>query len=192
MRSQIEIIREAARSGCQFIQIREKDLPARQLCEFTRDCLTAVRPYGTKVLVNDRVDVAFASGADGVHLRVSSLPADEVRGIALRQGLNDFLIGVSTHSLDEARAAASTGADFVVCGPVFDTPSKKAFGPPLGLDRLAEICQAIEIPLLALGGIDLSNYQEALNRGAAGVAAIKLFSDPQTIKETIATIFKNN
>lgn len=146
------------------------------------------RPFGAKVLVNDRLDVALATQADGVHLRVNSLPAREVRQIIQQTGLQEFLIAVSTHSLDEAQTAAEDGADFIVCGPVFDTPSKREFGAPLGLERFAEICQSISIPTLALGGINLANYRPPLECGAVGLAAIGLFNKTETISSTIQAL----
>ncbi len=184
-RWQIEAIRQAAQSGCQLIQIREKDLTARSLAELTRAAINVARPHGARVLVNDRLDVALAAGADGAHLRVSSIPPSEARAIADSRGLKDFLIGVSTHSVAEARAAEEGGANFIVCGPVFDTPSKRGYGPPLGLDQLATICQSVTIPALAIGGINLSNFRETLQTGAAGVAAISLFTDLQNIERNI-------
>jgi thiamine-phosphate pyrophosphorylase len=183
-RLQLEAIAKAAQAGCQFIQIREKDMSARALSAFTRAAIERARPHGARVLVNDRLDVAMAAGADGVHLRASSIPAREVRAVAAKTGLDDFLIGVSTHSVAEARLAEEGGADFIVCGPVYDTPSKRAFGPPLGLDVFAEICGAVKIPALAIGGINLSNYREPLRRGAAGVAAIGLFADVENLEQT--------
>jgi thiamine-phosphate pyrophosphorylase len=181
----IEVAREAAQAGCRLIQIREKDLSARALCEFARSVIDAVRPYGAKVLVNDRLDVAFATGADGVHLRASSLRASDAHKVAAGKGNNDFLIGVSTHSLDEALAAESGGADFLVCGPVYDTPSKREYGFPIGIDRFAVICRTVKIPVLALGGINISNFREPLRRGAAGIAAIGLFTDPQNVRSNV-------
>ncbi|MBL8187470.1 MAG: thiamine phosphate synthase [Acidobacteria bacterium] len=187
-RLQLEAIRQAAAAGCQLIQIREKDLPARALADFTRQAIAAARPYGAKVLVNDRLDVALATRADGVHLRVTSLPAHEVRRIVRQKGLQEFLIAVSTHSLAEAQTAAADGADFIVCGPVFDTPSKREFGAPLELERFAEICQSLSIPVLALGGINLANFREPLQRGASGIAAIGLFTRTETLDSTIQTL----
>ena len=185
---QLEAIARAAQAGCQLIQIREKDMSARDLAAFTRAAVERARPRGARVLVNDRLDVAMAAGADGVHLRASSIPAREVRAAAARLGLHDFLIGVSTHSIAEARLAEEGGADFIVCGPVYDTPSKRAYGAPLGLDAFADIRRAAQIPVLAIGGIDLSNYREPLRRGAAGVAAISLFTDLDNIARNIRYI----
>jgi thiamine-phosphate pyrophosphorylase len=180
---QLAAIREAAAAGCRLVQVRERDLGARDLAAFVRAAVAAARPG--RVLVNDRLDVALAAGADGVHLRATSLPAAEARAVASRLGRPDFLIGVSTHALDEAREAEAGGADFVVAGPVFETPSKLPYGPPLGPDRFAEVCRAVRIPVLAIGGINLENFREPLSRGAAGVAAIGMLSDPRAVARTV-------
>jgi thiamine-phosphate pyrophosphorylase len=187
-RLQLEAIGKAARAGCQLIQIRETDMSAKALAAFSRAAIERARPHGARVLVNDRLDVAMAVGADGVHLRVSSIPAREVRAVAAQRGLDDFLIGVSTHSIAEAKMAEEGGADFIVCGPVYDTPSKREFGPPLGIDVFAKIRDAVKIPVLAIGGINLSNYREPLRRGAAGIAAIGLFTDLDNIEQNIRSI----
>jgi thiamine-phosphate pyrophosphorylase len=187
-RLQLEAIAKAARAGCQLIQIREKDMSAKALGAFTRAAVELARPHGARVLVNDRLDVAMAAGADGVHLRASSIPVREVRVVAAQRGLHDFLIGVSTHSIAEASLAEDGGADFIVCGPVYGTPSKRAYGAPIGLDVFAEIRNAAQIPVLALGGISLSNYREPLRRGAAGIAAIGLFTDVENLEQTIRSI----
>ena len=185
---QLALIGAAAQAGCQLIQIREKDLSAQQLTEFTRAAITVARPHGARVLVNDRLDVALAAGADGVHLRVSSLPVIEVKTLVTRFGLKNFLIGASTHSLTEAAAAETDGADFLVCGPVYDTLSKQSYGPSLGLDRLAEICRAVRLPVLAIGGVNLTNFREPLQHGASGIAAIGLFTERDTLRDKIEAI----
>lgn len=182
--AQFAALQLAAQAGCQFMQIREKDLAPRELREFTRTAISLVRPYGTKVLINDRLDVALATGADGVHLRVNSLPVAEVR----RYVAADFLVAASTHSLAQAQTAARGGADFIVCGPVYDTLSKREFGAPLGITAFAAICRTVSIPVFALGGIKLENFRAPLANGAAGIAAIGLFTNPDTITETIHTL----
>lgn len=171
---QLEAIALAAQAGCQLIQIREKDLSVRELREFTNSAKALANPHGAKILVNDRVDVALAVGADGVHLRTNSLTVTEVRKIVSPE---IFLIGVSTHSITEAQTAAAGQADFIVCGPVYPTPSKSSFGEPLGLQKFAEICRAMRIPVLALGGITIHNFAAPLAAGAAGIAGIGLFKD---------------
>jgi thiamine-phosphate pyrophosphorylase len=185
---QIEAIRLAAAAGCQLIQVREKDFGARELTDFTREAIAAARPCGARVFVNDRLDVAIAAKADGVHLRVTSLTAAEVREVIRSRKLDNFLIGASAHSVAEAAEAQASGADFIVCGPVYDTPSKREYGAPLGLEKLAKVCQAVKIPVLALGGITLANFREPLRQGAAGIAAISLFTDPAQLQTTISTI----
>ena len=132
----------------------------------------STRGSETRLLVNDRFDVARAAGADGVHLTSHSLPVEVVRPLCGE----DFVIGVSTHSLEEARTAAERGADFVVFGPVFETESKRIFGEPQGLDKLREVTSALSgFPIVAIGGIDRSNMAECYRAGAAGIAAIRLF-----------------
>ncbi len=181
-------MREAAAAGCQLVQVREGDLPARRLVEFVCEAIMVTRPYGARLLVNDRLDIALATGADGVHLRASSLPASEARRVVKKQGRSDFLIGVSTHSLIEAQAAEAGGADFIVFGPIYETPSKLPYGRPLGLERLAEVCRRVRIPVLAIGGIHLNNFREVLRGGAAGIAAITLFADRNTLSGNIKTV----
>jgi thiamine-phosphate pyrophosphorylase len=189
---QLEAIAQAAQATSPnqlLIQIREKDLSARQLTEFVRAARAVAKPHGARVLVNDRLDVALAAGADGVHLRTNSLSPEIIRGLVNRA---EFLVGISTHSLTEARAAERGGANFIVCGPVFPTISKTSYGAPLGLDRFAEICQRVQIPVLALGGITLTNFAQPLARGAAGIAAISLFKNLDTLGSNIKIVLSSS
>ena len=182
---EVEKIAEASAAGCQLIQIRERDIPARLLCQMTKEAIAAARPAGARVLVNDRLDVALASGADGVHLRSTSLPVDAVRRLRDQRGLAPFLIGVSTHNLTEAQLAEEGGATFIVTGPVFSPNSKTIEGPLMGLDPLAKICQGVSLPVLALGGVGRENYREVMATGAAGIAAIGLFQVTQGLSTLI-------
>jgi thiamine-phosphate pyrophosphorylase len=178
------LIRDAAAAGVDLIQIREKDLPARALSELVERAVEAVAPYSTRVLVNDRLDVALACGAHGVHLTTQSLPPT-----VARQMVGDrWLIGASTHSLEEVQRAADGGADFVVCGPVFETPSKNVYGPPLGLGNFERIVNQVSIPVLGLGGIDLTNFRQVIEAGAAGVAAIRLFIEAASIRSLVRAV----
>jgi thiamine-phosphate pyrophosphorylase len=175
-RDLVALAGRAAAAGISIVQLREKNLTTRVLYELAAACAEAVRESDTLVLVNDRADVARAAGCHGVHLTTSSLAAAVVR----RAFGPAFLIGVSTHTLAEAGAARDGGADFALFGPIFDTPAKRAYGPPLGLAALGEAVRALApFPLVALGGLTEENVPAALSAGAAGVAAIRLFSGPE-------------
>jgi len=154
-----------------MVQIRERDLAARDLYYLTKAVTERLSGRGTLVLVNDRADIAASAGA-GVHLTTRSLTAEVVRAAFGP----DFLIGVSTHNQEEAEAAESGGADFIVFGPVFETPSKAEYGEPVGTAALHRVAASSSIPVIALGGITQSNCQEALDAGAAGVAGISMFT----------------
>ncbi|MGH9902998.1 MAG: thiamine phosphate synthase, partial [Pyrinomonadaceae bacterium] len=173
-RALLSLVRSAVAARVTLVQLREKNLRPRTLYELAARAAEITRESGTRLLVNDRADIARAAGADGVHLAAGSLEASVVR----RAFGDDFMIGVSTHSLAEARGARDGGADFAVFGPVFDTPSKRAYGPPLGLEKLAEAARALApFPVVALGGVARENFRDVLRAGARGVAAIRLFSD---------------
>ena len=177
----------AVAAEIQLIQLREKNLSARVLFELTERVMEVVRGTSTKVLVNDRSDIAVGAGADGVHLTTRSLEADVVR----RTFGPNFLIGVSTHSRVEARCARDAGADFVVFGPVFPTQSKKEYGPPLGVGKLSEVAHLLKpFPVLAIGGVSNDNAGEYLPAGASGVAAITLFGESETLQRNAEIIRK--
>ena len=172
---------EASRAGVDLIQIREKDLPTRELVELVRDALGGVRGASTSLVVNDRLDVALALGADGIHLGTQSMPAQAVRASVSRK----FLVGVSCHALEEALAAESSRADYVLLGPIFETASKLSYGPPLGLAKLKEVANRVKIPVLALGGITVDRVKPCLDAGAAGIAGISLFQDCPSLEERV-------
>jgi len=185
---QLQKIEQAAKAGVDWIQLREKDLSGRELAAFTGQAL-ARAACGSSILVNDRVDVAFASGASGVHLGEHSLPAEEAkRLVRQRCAKKRFIVGVSVHSLEGANQAEQSGADYVIFGPVYATPSKAAFGPAQGVERLQEICKRAKIPVLAIGGITLANAGECLALGAAGIAAIRLFQDAANLDDLVAEL----
>jgi thiamine-phosphate pyrophosphorylase len=154
----------AIKDGIEMIQVREKDLPTRELLALTCHIRDLAIGSSTKVLVNDRLDIALAAGLDGVHLPAAGLPVAAVRP-HLR------VVGVSVHSVEEAAAAEQAGADFVVFGPVFETPGKT----PAGIAALREVVLAMKIPVLGIGGINMTNMNTVLETGAAGIAAIRMF-----------------
>lgn len=160
------VVRAALRGGVDFVQVREKTGPARNLYETTLEILPHARKAGAGVLVNDRVDVALATGAEGVHLAARSLPPRVAREL-----IGERLLGVSVHSLAEAREAVEGGADYVTFGHVYPTSSKPGL-PPRGLIELSEIVESVDVPVLAVGGIDPSNVLEVLRTGVGGISMI--------------------
>lgn len=175
----------AARAGVDWIQLREKDLSGRALAELLREALRRV-PAGCRIVLNDRLDVACALGAGGVHLGRESLSVEDARRLARGRGATqDFLVGASTHSLAAALSAEKAGADYLVFGPVYATPSKAQYGPPQGIERLREVCHAVSLPVLAIGGITVENARACLEAGAAGIAAIRLFEEASDLPAVV-------
>jgi thiamine-phosphate pyrophosphorylase len=167
----VEQARWAVASNIDFIQVRERDLDAASLVRLAGDIVRVTRGSGTRVVVNDRTDVALACGADGVHLRHDSAPADAVRGIVPA----GFLVGRSVHNVKDAIDAGAV--DYLIAGTVFSTSSKPGDAPLLGLKGLAEVVQTVAAPVLAIGGITRERLDEVAETGAAGVAGIGLFID---------------
>ncbi len=176
----LPLIEQAIEAGVDLIQIRERDLAAAALLRLAKSALERARGTATRVLINDRFDVALAAGGDGIHLPSHGLPLAEVR-----QRHPQLLIGASCHNLEELRRADRDGADFALFGPVFATASKKDYGPPLGLASLVAAVRAVKIPVLALGGIRRANAAECLAAGAAGLAAIALFQTSPDLSELV-------
>jgi thiamine-phosphate pyrophosphorylase len=188
----LEKIELAAAAGVDWIQLREKDLTGKQSTLLVREALNRVsklpsQPQAAarklaRIIVNDRLDVALAAQASGLHLGENSLPVEEAKRLLLSSPAaqtlaHDFILGVSCHSIEAAQSAASSGANYIFFGPVFATPSKAAYGSPQGLVRLAAVCSSVNIPVLAIGGITLANVSSCLSAGASGIAAIRLFQD---------------
>jgi thiamine-phosphate pyrophosphorylase len=188
-----EKIQMAIEAGTDWVQIREKDLPSRELAGLVRGSVAAGRKHvSSRVIVNDRLDAALAAGAAGVHLGRESLNArDVVQWCRRGNAPAEFLVGVSCHSLEEAREAESAGASYIFFGPVFDTPSKRGLGAPQGAERLAEICRSVRTPVIAIGGVDEGNTAECVRAGAAGIAAIRMFQEADDVlelKDAVQTI----
>ncbi|GAC1665820.1 MAG: hypothetical protein NVS9B4_21470 [Candidatus Acidiferrum sp.] len=200
----LDAIHAAAAARVDWIQIREKDLSGRDYSLLVRDALQVTRSAEatangpadravTRVVVNDRLDVALAEGAGGVHLGANSLPPHDVqRWLRSRaEEVRDFLVGVSCHSVQEAEAAEGSGADYIFFGPVYATPSKASYGTPQGVERLAEVCREVSIPVLAIGGIDTGNASACFAAGAAGIAAIRLFQDSGNVAALVHALRKS-
>ena len=162
------LIRQAVGAGLPAVQLRERDLSTGELLPLAREVQSVTASHAVPLIINDRVDLMMALNLDGVHLRSDSLPSFSVRQLIGSRGL----IGVSTHSVEDVRRANQNGADYVVFGPVFETASKRSFGPPLGLNLLDEACRHSAIPVFAIGGITCERVRRVRRAGAHGVAVI--------------------
>ena len=170
----LDVVAQAIAGGCDLIQVREKDLLGGAMLQLVRSIVEAAKPRGTRcpVVVNDRLDVALAAKAAGIHLPADGLPIAQVR----RHAPKKFLVGRSVHSLAEAKQAAKDGADYLFFGPVFATPSKAAFGPPQGPEMLRKVAEAVKIPVWAIGGVNPGTASELRGLPIAGVAAISFIA----------------
>jgi thiamine-phosphate pyrophosphorylase len=179
-------VRLALEGGVRAIQLREKDLPVRELLQLARELRAVTKEFDARLFINDRVDVASAVNADGVHLGHESMPVKAVRKIVG----NEMLIGVSTHNLAEAKDAESGGADFITIGPIFETPSKAKLGVPVGVNALIELKSEVNIPFFALGGIKSGNVAQVLCAGATGVAMISAIMASEDIKKASSKVIE--
>ncbi|MGE3977299.1 MAG: thiamine phosphate synthase [Nitrospira sp.] len=180
-RSLPSLIRHAVSAGLPAVQLRERDLSSRELLPLAQEIQSITAPHAVPLIVNDRVDLMMALNLDGVHLRSDSLPPRSVRRLIGPRRL----MGVSTHSVEDVRRANQGGADYVVFGPIFETPSKRPFGPPLGLDLLADVCRRSSIPVIAIGGITRERVRPVRRAGAHGVAVIGALLSRDDIGEAV-------
>jgi len=181
------VIEQALDGGVRALQLREKDLDGKDLFYLAEKVRALCARYRATLLINDRIDVALAVGADGVQLGKASLPIEAARALLGRQRL----IGASTHSLQEARAAERQGADFVLFGPVFFTPTKAVYGSPQGPAALKKIVENIASPVYAIGGIKPDNVETVMAAGVKGIAlisAVMAAHDPKLAAQTIQTL----
>jgi len=162
------VVEEALKGGVKAIQLREKDLSSRDLYEAAYELRKLTRRYDARLLINDRIDIALAVEADGVHLGTNSIPLHRARKLLGEERL----LGVSCHNQISAITAEEMGADFITFGPVFDTPSKAAYGNPTGIDAIRTIASLLQIPVFALGGINRDNAPQAIAAGVHGIAMI--------------------
>jgi thiamine-phosphate pyrophosphorylase len=181
-----QAIRLALEGGVRAVQLREKDLPVRELLALAKELRSLTKEFGAKLFINDRVDVAVAIEADGVHLGHQSMPVEAVRKVVGK----DLLIGVSAHNLEEARSAERGGANFITFGPVFETPSKSKYGSPVGIELLKNLKNELSIPIFALGGIKSGNISRAMGAGATGVAMISAIMAAEDITKASSRIIE--
>ncbi len=195
----LDSIGNAAGAGADWIQLREKDYSGKEWTHLVHESLLRLKSSGSaaRILVNDRLDVALACGAGGVHLSENGIPVAEACRLrdeyfAEHDEKQDFLIGLSCHSLGAALGAARAGADYIYFSPIFFTPSKANYGPPQGVERLTRVCAAVNIPVIAIGGINAENAAECLHAGASGIAAIRLFQEPAgPLAQTVASLHQD-
>lgn len=176
-------IEAAGRAGVDWVQIREKDLGERELAELAEEALRRV-PESCRILINGRIDVALATGAGGAHLGENAMPAAEAKRL-LRAREGKFLLGASVHSAGAAERAEKAGADYVIYGPVYATPSKAVYGEPQGLARLGDVGRRVSIPVIAIGGITLENAGACYESGAGGVAGIRIFQEAEDLAAVV-------
>jgi thiamine-phosphate pyrophosphorylase len=164
----LTVVEQALSAGVRAVQLRERDLGTRPLLALARDMRELTARFGAALLINDRVDLALAVGADGVHLRATSLPVQVVRRLVGPERL----IGLSTHSVSDVERAEADGADFVLLGPVYETPSKREYGPPIGPAPIEAATARCRIPVLGIGGVSAERMAELRRVGASGAAVI--------------------
>jgi len=179
-------VRALADAGCRFVQIREKDSSSREFFESVAEALSIAKSVGMKVIVNDRVDIAIATKAHGVHLGQDDLPPAEARKLLG----DEAVIGYSTHSVEQAVGAARLPIDYLAIGPIFATTTKVDPDPIVGLDGLRRVRDASgDLPLVAIGGIDITNLRDVLDAGADSIAIISgLFQPGLTLAESFAAL----
>ncbi len=176
----LKAVEKALRGGLKAVQLREKDLATRELLDLAYRMRVLTAAYGAKLFINDRVDIALSVGADGVHLGNKGIPVQAAR----KASEGRLMVGVSTHSLQEAQQAQTEGADFMTLGPVYETPSKMQYGRPVGLSALGEVAGTSGLPVFAIGGITIGRIKEVLDQGAYGAALISAVLTAEDIQKT--------
>lgn len=167
-RSLLDVLTDALAAGVSAIQLRERELTSRDLVRLAKEVHELTAAHGAQLLINDRIDIAMTFNGAGVHLRANSLPVVTARNILGTQRL----IGISTHSVEEAVRAEAEGADYVVLGPIYATPSKAVYGAPLGVGTLEEACRLVRVPIIGIGGVTAARADEMRRAGAFGVAVV--------------------
>ncbi len=175
-----ELVRRVTALVPVVVQLREKHLAAKALFELALTVKRHIHATGSLLFINERFDIALAAGADGVHFPENSCPLGKAAAF-----LSGRIAGKSTHSLEAALRAEADGTDYLIFGPVFETPLKKRYGPPMGLGKLGEICRSVSVPVYAIGGITPQNTRQCLEYGAYGVAAMSVFHASENLEGTL-------
>jgi thiamine-phosphate pyrophosphorylase len=182
-----KVVEEALKGGVSAVQVREKDMSSRQLYDLVLRIRELTLAYKAKLIINDRLDIALSTGADGIHLGNQSLEPHIVRPLAPE----NFIIGVSTHSLDQVQQAEDEGADFITFGPVYETPSKRKYGHPVGVSALKEVCRRVNLPVFALGGINnKEKIKEIKQAGSFGIALISALISAHDVRAQASDFIK--
>jgi thiamine-phosphate pyrophosphorylase len=176
----LQAIEKALDGGVRAVQLREKDLCTRELLALAYTMRNVTKRYGAKLFINDRVDIALAVDADGVHLGRAGMPVQAAR----KASGGRLMVGVSTHSIDEAAQAQEDGADFITLGPVYETPSKMQYGRPIGIPVLRDAAGSLSLPVFAIGGIGIDRITEVLQQGAYGIALISAILTAKDVRKT--------
>ena len=164
----VPLLQRVLTAAAPAIQLRERDLSARELVTLALEVQAVTASRRSQLLINDRIDVALALEGVGVHLRINSLPVSVARQVLGTQRL----LGISVHAVEEAVQVESQGADYIVLGPIYETPSKQMFGPPLGIHTLERACRLVRLPIIGIGGVTAARAREMRRAGAFGVAVI--------------------
>jgi thiamine-phosphate pyrophosphorylase len=182
----VPLLQRALTAGISAIQLRERDLSVRELVTLAREVQAVMVSSSSQLLINDRVDVALALEGVGVHLRSNSLPLSVARQILGPQRL----LGISVHAVEEAVQAEAQGADYIVLGPIYETPSKLMFGPPLGIHALEKACKLVRIPIMGIGGVTAARAREMRSVGAFGAAVITAILGADDVESATRELFE--
>lgn len=182
----LSVLDQAFKCGVPAVQLRERDLTAKELSSLAREVGSLVAAHGGQLVINDRIDVALTLEGVGVHLRSDSMPAT----IARRLLGPHRLLGISTHSVEDVMRAEGSGVDYAILGPLYETPAKREFGPPLGLKVLEEACRRIRIPIVGIGGITATRVRDVRQAGAFGVAVISAVLNADDIQASTRELFE--
>ncbi|MGH7217086.1 MAG: thiamine phosphate synthase [Nitrospiraceae bacterium] len=181
----VPLLQRVVNAVAPAIQLRERDLSVRELVALAREVQAVTASHGSQLLINDRIDIALALEGVGVHLRSNSLPVSVARQMLGAQRL----LGISVHSVEEAVQGESQGADYIVLGPIYETPSKQAFGPPLGIHTLEKACRLVRIPIMGIGGVTAARAREMRRAGAFGAAVITAILGATDVKSAARELF---